>query len=503
MDPSSLNPKLHGKPTAHRRAHQPEASSRAEGEAGKGRISSHIAKQSSLTTRILFDTIAPHVEVRTLSQLTKQLSKIDFKGHVTRAERNVALVSALGKLFEGGGDKSAPGADGAASVEYTYGLKGHPWILQSLTEYFIGKKLDMPDERGSSPFPHEGEPTFPPNQNRRDYGENLETLMRAREASLRNPIFWSEQNRRNAGYSSGGRGNRRDGKRMAEYERTLKAKHSRKSGAELQSEAEQVMELLMSRLPPPHFSKLMGKLRGFTRLDDEARGADAERKNDPNGWCIDDGDVTPLPELPQSRESHTDYKRYRIPTLGKFLAECSDSHSHFVAVDLGNYFYMEMPRSSAAAAPSAREGSEGGGGDAAAPAFGLDKSAVYAVQKQGQLHSSARKYSKARSAFVKKVMNVQHKFASQEGAADESAADAPSGGGGALGTASIDGMKPDEDDEDVSSDFLERDFERAQAPYSPDTRKKQQEELSETLLELRRMASSSNKKGRGRPKAGE
>ena len=65
------------------------------------------------------------------------------------------------------------------------------------------------------------------------------------------------------------------------------------------------------------------------------------------------------------------------------------------------------------------------------------------------------------------------------------------------------------DDDDVSSDLVVSEFQQEQAPYSFSSKKMQQEELAETLVELRRMGLRKNEDGmekkrrRGRPRKGE
>ena len=85
--------------------------------------------------------------------------------------------------------------------------------------------------------------------------------------------------------------------------------------------------MLAAGLPQPHFRKLMVTLDGFARLDDLpsfpfASGNSGGGGNDAGGWCIGDGNDEPsgppLPLLPESRAVHDDWKKLRIPVLGKF-----------------------------------------------------------------------------------------------------------------------------------------------------------------------------------------
>ncbi|KAK1748366.1 aspartyl aminopeptidase [Skeletonema marinoi] len=217
----------------------------------------------------------------------------------------------------------------------------------------------------------------------------------------------------------------------------------------------------MDCLPPPHFDKIMRSLEDYAKLDD-----DNVTESSNNSWCIDeDGSEEDSSSLSVTNEL---VKGRRIPILGKFLGASSRSHSHLVAVELGQFLYVKLP------SPGKEESNE-------------DK---------------MRKYQKTKEDFVKKMMELQHDFASW----DETSVKASSiSNVSNSGSGASDSGVSDTDD---SSDLKVSEFEKQQQSYNADTRKRQKEELAETLAELRRMGlrteedSLSTKRTRGRPQKG-
>ena len=436
----------------------------------------HLPKQSSHTTSILFDTIAPHLEIRTLVALTKHLSRRILQDD-DATKGKVALDGILDLLFETNNSNQDNG-------KYKWALKGHPWMRQSIQDYCMGRKLDRPnkihqlasDNNINPPLPHENDPTYPPNRNRQLYKQHLNTLIEAREVSLRHPIFWSENTKRLSGYT---KSKIIKSKQQLEYQEKLQNKHSRKSDGQLIVEAEEVLDVLMSRLPIPHFNKFMGRLRGYVLKldnDNQVKGESGQSNDTSASWYIDDEDnpgssksTTPLPELPESRAAHTDY----IPILGKFLKNCSDSHSHLIATDLASYFYMEIPSSEAASS---------------------EKRSALAIQRQKELHSTEKRYNKAKKEFVEAMMLLQHFFA-----------DMPNGSVSNSKNGTLRAKSEDQKLQD-GDDLLVAAFKKAQEPYSLESREKQKEELSETLKDLDQLGddetSETKTNGVGRPMKG-
>lgn len=403
--------------------------------------------------------------------------------------RDKALDKALEAMFD---TASATGVDWPAVVksEYTWKLWGHSWIRRILRAFFMGEKLDKPpnhlrhrdDDYGLIPekltLPHEADPMYPPNINRRRYKENLDILLESREVRLRHPIQWQKKLAERVG-----------------YEDLIREKYRDKDDEQLRSEAEDLLEVLTLSLPSPHFDKLMARLSGFARLESDGVGSWVAKGDVSGGWSIEDDNssyLSPLPELPQSKEAaRADYKKRGITGLGELLRDCSLTHSHLVAVALADFFYVDVGAMVKATDPSV---------------VGPEKAAAHVIGKHRQLHTSKKRYDKARDEFVSRLMELQHEFASWEypaKAANEISEKSAIEMTQRHAIASSVG-----DDDDVSSDLSVSEFLKAQEPYSAESRLRQREEVKGTLTELRRVglqnveAETSKMKGRGRPKTG-
>jgi len=467
----------------------------------------HLPKQSSHTTRILFDTLAPHVELRTLTKLTRRLSVIlsamndiastatmttarydsddDAAAAFARAGREKALDGALDAVF-GTASSASAASSSSSELEYTWTLRGQPWMRHALRAYLAGGKLDRPDrlrrlrrrgdddhrhhhgpagpgggpprhstDAATPPLPQESDPTYPPNRNsgRRRRDEDVDVLMDAREVSVyRHPIQWQRKAKRQQTTSA----------KSSSYEDRVRERHRGKDDERLRAEAEDLLEVLSSSLPPPHFDKLMGRLGGFARLEDvgaTTASSSSSRRHDGNvgEWYVDDDD------------DH-----------GGDASSSSSSSSGGGAAPL-----PELPPSRAAA------------------------NAEY--KKRGNLTTTTeKKYDKARDDFVVRMMGLQHELASWEGspavvdnetASWKNVANEDGGIGGGIENGF------GEDGDDASSDLSVIEFLKAQEPYSAESRREQREEVKGTLEELRRagdeIGAENKMKGRGRPKIGD
>ena len=124
---------------------------------------------------------------------------------------------------------------------------------------------------------------------------------------------------------------------------------------------------------------------------------------------------------------------------------------------------------------------------------------AFAIERQTQLSSIQKKYNKKKDVFVEKISRLQHEFAStrDERSGMKLPDDQPYNGNRS-------GSLQDLVDDDLLVDV----FQKAQAKYSPESRKQQKEELGETLMDLRQLESGTSnqedngekKRGRGRPK---
>jgi len=510
----------------------------------------HLPKQSSHTTRILFDTLAPHVELRTLTKLTRRLSVIlsamndiastatmttarydsddDAAAAFARAGREKALDGALDAVF-GTASSASAASSSSSELEYTWTLRGQPWMRHALRAYLAGGKLDRPDrlrrlrrrgdddhrhhhgpagpgggpprhstDAATPPLPQESDPTYPPNRNsgRRRRDEDVDVLMDAREVSVyRHPIQWQRKAKRQQTTSA----------KSSSYEDRVRERHRGKDDERLRAEAEDLLEVLSSSLPPPHFDKLMGRLGGFARLEDvgaTTASSSSSRRHDGNvgEWYVDDDDdhggdassssssssgggAAPLPELPPSRAAaNAEYKK-----LARFFYVDVGDGKEVVAADLS------------AAIGRTPEGA------AATAAVGNKKH-----RRPNLTTTTEKKYDKARDDFVVRMMGLQHELASWEGspavvdnetASWKNVANEDGGIGGGIENGF------GEDGDDASSDLSVIEFLKAQEPYSAESRREQREEVKGTLEELRRagdeIGAENKMKGRGRPKIGD
>ncbi len=125
-----------------------------------------------------------------------------------------------------------------------------------------------------------------------------------------------------------------------------------------------------------------------------------------------------------------------------------------------------------------------------------------------------RKYEKAREEFVKRMMGLQHKFASWEGRfrlakVEEKIQNNAVNGGIGIGRGT-ESKECNDDVDDVSANSSARESLKAREPYSTNSWREQQEEVKGTLVELRLAGLQKNDevraekmKGRGRPRTGD
>lgn len=458
---TAVTPYLNNKPR------KPEASQRDADNFDKG---AQLPKQSSITTRILFQIIAPHVEFRTLTQLMNRLSKIELDQR-DRAGKVQALEKTLDILFEKEGNKNL---DNVTNIKYAPSLKAHPWIQPTIHAYFMGKKLDVPNQDGLY-HSSRTDPTYPPNRNRQQHQKNLHILMEARKVCLIRPMSSEKESN---GFNN-----------------------ERHSYAQQQLEAEELLMKLCSHLPISHFSNLMEKMKGVTMLNDKVK------QNDPSSWWIDN-DRNTSPERHTSNDAHTrDHLNHNdnIRTLCNALTNCSPTHSHLVADAFAEYFCLDLSKTQPAT--TKKRDVNKAIDKVANPDTIIIRDDTVALKHQREILVIEKKYNRKRDKFVKEVMEIQHIFANW----GESFAE-DIGAHNAYQPSTIETvlLEKDGEENDASSDLSVKEFKKAQEPYSLQTRLEQKEQLKGTLDELRKLALEKEKngvetktpKGRGRPQRG-
>ena len=360
----------------------------------------------------------------------------------------------------------------------------------------MGKLLDRPDRNAHIPLPIE-DPTYPPNRNKQQYEKHLNTLKKAREACLRFPIFWTDDIMRDSGFCLNHSSPtylesfKPSKKRMGlqeEYIEALSKKHSWKSQTQLDAEVEEILGMMISRLPPPSFTKCMSMLDKFANLKNAAE----KEGNDRNSWIIGEGGPNngrrSLDELPESKATHTDWKRSRIPVLGKFLNKVSPSHSPLIAVDLARFLCVSLPE------PEGGNSNKRETDDVDGTGRKGSKIAAYAFRKERKLHTNEKRYNKKRDEFVQNMMTLQHEFAHWSGEDRDNAVEATSDQ-----PPKDDAGPMTEIDDDVTSDLDVKGLTRYEL------RMEQKAALAETLVEMQKMGLRSEDDtvvSRGRPKRG-
>jgi hypothetical protein len=215
--------------------------------------------------------------------------------------------------------------------------------------FLAGKFLDSPVSSNnkattlSKSLSYQADSTYPPIRNRYKFQKNLKTLIKAREMSLKHPIFWTESSMRDSAFfSTAGKEKKPDRVKKENLHLSQKL-HAEKSKSQLVTEGESILELLMHNLPQPHFDKLMTLFEKFADVD----GSSPAQKRD--SWFIDDDDDSKPSkgektnkQIPTKEVALKDFKQHNISVLGTVLNKISASHSHLVAVELGRYFYVDM-----------------------------------------------------------------------------------------------------------------------------------------------------------------
>jgi len=450
--------------------------SRAE-KLGQSDSNHPIPKQNSHATNQLFQMIAPHVEQRTIHQLMRQMDKIisrtdDLTVRTTGAKIR-ALQRQLDKLF----GIQKPGSATGREMEYTWSLKGHPWMHELLLSYFKGQLLEgSKADSDSEPEGSEFNPTSSDHlthstaNNREQFENRVDILKGARESALKWPIFWNDKSRLEAGFSV--RDSSSDSYRH--YLDKVAMRHNQKDEQHHQEEAEQMLRVLIANLPPPHLDKLMTRLDNFSALDSK------QEETKQNSWDITgESDIPSLPQHQRRKESLWKKKEDRLLILGNTLVDkISPTHAHLIAAQLGVFLYVDVPLKSKAS------------GDESTPDIRSKSDLAYAIRRHRKLGSVEKKYTKLENVFLAKMQKLQADFSTTPPPRDELH-------GGAF-------REGAEDDIDYTSDLNAGDFQNEQKKYDPETRRRQQEDLEGTLEELRLLGvrDQTNDKmtvGRGRP----
>lgn len=308
------------------------------------------SQQTNSNGRMLFDFIAPHVEIETIHKLLEkmkefetsmeeELTAFDMKQLTTKRirgknipirqqKRYKTLIGTVNSFF------TIKKQRGRRKRDET--LDDTPWIRILVAQFFSGAT----ENHQSSPSSLEDmngtinmealmdDPTFTPNLNRKNREEVVSILMRAREMTLKSPLLWSKSQdireyrskkwKEQKGLSDDDDDDDDDksGDNFPEYD-----VHYSKTPEKLREEAEALADLLAFRLPSSSHDKLI------ERLEEYADFVSSQRDEDEN----------------ENEKSPSEPKKEGMKMLYNNLHRCLGFHRHLVALDVASFLYVDLP----------------------------------------------------------------------------------------------------------------------------------------------------------------
>lgn len=236
---------------------------------------------SEETARKLFDEMAPHMPLKTLSAITRKLKRSTPK--LPEKETKIGQVHALLETAE------IP-----------------PWAQQRFTEFFLKQPFaTLKDED-------------PVQVNKESFDANVKILMQARDLSAQKPMLWSiaqrrklAQNKKAAAAAASDDDESVEGSinddvnndNESTEERDLLTIHQSKSETQCRKEAEELLSLLAECLPEKSFQALMQLLGTYV-------------------------------------QQTTNPKKPKLRMLFSHLSKCVSTHIHFVAQQVATFLYV-------------------------------------------------------------------------------------------------------------------------------------------------------------------
>jgi len=340
-------------------------------------------QQSKVNAQLLFDYIAPHVDEKTLQMLLTKMKEFESlmeqelskkksksksnkrKGKSTRTQKEImeyqTLIGRVDAFFSMEKKKKVRGRK-MKNAKY---LKKHPWIKSLIAQFFAGAtgdsnsvtnaKLDSDAnlDDGESSKPNENtpiplsmdllwrDPTFTPNINRKKRKEAVSTLMLAREMSLESPLLWSRNQRRK----------KKKMKDDVKQERLRREGHYEKSAQQLKEEAEAIASVLSFRIHEAAHDEVLDLFRGYAEnvsqtVADRSDGNDSTVGFDTGGHnhdevhsSNDDSDNDEDIEDDDQSKAHVEIMKMLFTNLKRRVG----FHVHFIATELAEFFYVELP----------------------------------------------------------------------------------------------------------------------------------------------------------------
>ncbi len=345
-------------------------------------------QQSKANAELLFDSIAPHVDVEVLHGLLDKMEDFELameeewnRDDTTSTKR--AKKKGRGKISKKKMKeyKTLIGmVDNFFSPNKTYKknrktskkkdsnhiLKDHPWI-QNLVAQFLAGSIST---ENPTPTAYESPPTlsmdiilkdssFPPNIQEKSFEKNVQTLMRVREMSIKSSksILWSRNQRRKEFQTRKREEKEREQNQSREQNEEVEMTQQEESKDDnedefyftppdkLREEAETLAKILAYRIPIGSHEKLMTRLEEYADVVEASlrnRDADSELEGEENSRHQDG-------EEPVNDDDNKDRKppivkenmRYLIPNLQR----CVGFHLHLIVLELADFFYMDIPDS--------------------------------------------------------------------------------------------------------------------------------------------------------------
>ena len=349
-------------------------------------LQSHM--QGSTNAGLLFDTIAPHLELKQIRQLQRKLQKFAEECNNAKVEKNMTLVGQLSILLNGNNNMKAQQFDSWItplivdffSVEHCTGSDMEDIVKQEANTnkdelsalssgsnfaaaYGITQVSSMLDDNSNRPehtsIPSTSLPklilndqTFPPEINRSNFNEDAETLLKARETcALFRPLYWSRRaakrdrilRKREKNKAEKGKLHR---SKIDENTSTVQEKceneshnlgrragHFDKSVDVLQYEADMMASLLANRLPSSCYTEIMTLFRLFRMKHDKILNANEEV------FMAKDGVAS------RDHEESAIAKKFEVSTqtqiLWTMLTKHAKFHAHLIVADLADFLYVQ------------------------------------------------------------------------------------------------------------------------------------------------------------------
>lgn len=446
-------------------------------------------QQSKANAQLLFDYIAPHVDYETLQMLLTKMKGFESlmeqeleqkKRKSSRRKRKgmstltsttqkdiMEYQTLIGKIdaFFSIDKKKKTRVSKSKNAVY---LEEHPWIKSLIAQFFAGAKdssavsevnakEDLLEGESSkhnenSPLPLNMEtlwrnPTYTPNINRKKRNEAVSTLMLAREMCLESPLIWSRNQRRR-------QKKRKDKVEDGHGRQRRREEHYNKSAQQLKEEAEAIASILSFRLPSKSHDEVLDLFKSYAEnvsesLINQTDGSEYDMSLDGDSDS-DDEDVEN--DNDEESKDHVEIMKMLYPNLTRRVG----FHVHFIAMELADFFYVELPE-------QMQLHDEGSSSD-------LDLSEIPPEplgRSDARINDSWKQWNTLRDDLVDTFLASQHMYVRLQSAIKKGEKDGKDKG------------KDDKTSKSKSDDIEESEVEKIMIKYSNDAHKRAEELVAE------------------------